>query len=183
VRRPGSGGNVCRTTALQAAQLPARGAAPARRNEEPPVPEELVTDPNIRAEIEALVTEHAWMQDNHQTHRLAELYTEGGRYLGVGPDLVGRAAITAYGARRAGMTQRRARHVVSNLRLVADGPKRIRGGCMVTLFRSDGEALAPADPIAVADAQDVYALCEDGRWRLEERRIVLAFESAAHKAG
>lgn len=143
--------------------------------------ETLITDPKIRCEIEALVTEHAWMQDHHQTHRLAELYTEDGRYLGVGPDLIGRGAITAYGEKRASMTQRRARHLVSNLRLVADGAKRIRGGCMVTLFRSDGEALTPAEPIAVADAQDIYVLCDDGKWRLQERRIVLAFESEAHR--
>lgn len=145
------------------------------------MPSELITDPKIRSEIEALVTEHAWMQDNHQTQRLAELYAEDGRYLGVGPNLVGSEAITAYGRKRAGMTQRRARHVVSNLRLVADGPKRIRGGCIITLFRSDGEALAPAEPIAVADAQDIYVQCDDGKWRLQERRIVLAFESEAHR--
>jgi 1,2-phenylacetyl-CoA epoxidase PaaB subunit len=49
------------------------------------------------------------------------------------------------------------------------------------LFRSTGPELAPAEPIALADAQDIYRLDEDDVWRIEERRIVLSFESEAHR--
>jgi hypothetical protein len=144
--------------------------------------DQLVIDPQLRSEIEALITEHAWLLDHHESDQLAELYAENGRLLGVGADRVGREAIAAYGRERAAMKDRRARHVWTNLRLVKDRPKRMRGGCTMTLFRSVGPALGTADPIAVADAQDIYVRCDDGRWRLEERRIVLAFESAGHKS-
>lgn len=37
--------------------------------------------------------------------------------------------------------------------------------------------------IAVADCLEKYEKCADGRWRIAERKIVLVFESEAHKAG
>jgi ketosteroid isomerase-like protein len=144
--------------------------------------DKIVIDPAIRAEIEALIVEHAWRVDHHQCHDLADLYTEDGRFLGAGPDKIGRAAIEAYGRERAAMTKRQARHVCTNFRMIWDGPDRIRGGCVITLFRSDGEVMGTADAVAVADAEDIYAKCPDGRWRIQQRRIVLAFESAAHRA-
>nr|WP_281722848.1 nuclear transport factor 2 family protein [Nitrosomonas nitrosa] len=146
-------------------------------------PSHLVIDPRTRGEIEALVVEHAWLIDNHQSERLADLYTEDGRLLGVGPDKIGREALLAYGRDRAKMTKRTARHVVSNLRLIPESPKRIRGSNVVTLFRADGEAIATADPIGVADSFEIYVQGDDGRWRIAERKIVIVFESEAHKAG
>lgn len=140
-------------------------------------------DPQTRAEIEALVVEHAWLIDHHQSEKLADLYTEDGRLLGVGPDRIGREAILAYGRDRAKMTKRTARHVITNLRLVKDGPKRIRGTNIVTLFRSDGDTIGHPDPIGVADCYETYVQGDDGRWRIAERKVVIVFESEAHKAG
>src|SRR5579863_9927677 len=51
-----------------------------------------IIDPQIRSEIEALVVEHAWRLDHHQSGSLAELYTDDGRLLGIGPDRIGREA-------------------------------------------------------------------------------------------
>lgn len=145
--------------------------------------EKLVIDPAVRAEIETLTLEHSWLVDNNESERIAELYTENGRLLGVGPDKVGRKALTDYGTERAGMKKRTARHVVSNLRLIRESETRINGSSTITLFRADGEERAPADPIAVADCLEKYEKCAGGRWRIAERRIVLVFESEAHKAG
>ena len=50
----------------------------------------------------------------------------------------------------------------------------------ITLFRHDGPG-GPAEPCAVADAYDIYVRGDDGRWRLDERRLELVFESEAHK--
>lgn len=138
-------------------------------------------DANTRAEIEALVIEHAYLLDHHQSEKLAELYTEDGKMHGIGPAQVGRAALMEYGKKRAAMRVRRARHVVSNLRLVADGPDRIRGALVITLFRTDGPGMGAADPVAVADANDTYVRGTDGRWRIAERKLSLAFESEAHR--
>nr|ART40129.1 K166 [uncultured bacterium] len=139
-----------------------------------------VIDANTRAEIEALVIEHAYLLDHHQSEKLADLYTEDGKMHGIGPTQQGRAALLEYGKKRAAMKERQARHVCSNLRLVADGPDRIRGSLIITLFRTDGPAMGTADPVAVADANDIYVR-KDGRWRIAERRLSLAFESEAHR--
>lgn len=141
----------------------------------------LVTHPAIRCEIEALIFEHAWMLDHHQSNQLADLYTDDGRLTGIGPDRVGHEAIASYGSDRAKMTERKARHVCTNIRLLKDGPKRIRSLCTITLFRSDGDEMGTADPVALADAEDVFVLCDDDRWRFESRHLILTFESEAHR--
>ena len=142
----------------------------------------LVIDPAIRCAIEALITEHAWMLDHHKSDRLGELYVESGRMSGISPERNGRDEIVAYGRERAKMTERKARHVTSNIRLLHDGPKRVSSLCTITLFRCDGDNFGPADPVALADAQDVFVHCDDGQWRFESRHLVLTFESEAHRS-
>lgn len=141
-----------------------------------------VLDPAIRAELEALIAEHAYRLDFHLSENLGELYMSDGRLLGAGPDCIGREAVNEYGRGRAAMRDRRARHVCSNFRFSHDAPDRIKGTCFIMLFRSVGASLAPAEPIALADAHDIYRRDADGAWRIEERRIVLSFESEAHRA-
>jgi len=141
-----------------------------------------VVDPTIRAEWEALIAEHAYRLDFHVSENLGELYTIDGRLLGAGPDCIGREAVNEYGRGRAAIKDRRARHVCTNFRFVQESSERIKGTCFIMLFRSVGAALAPAEPIALADAHDIYSREADGMWRIEERRIVLSFESDAHRA-
>lgn len=140
-----------------------------------------VVDPAIRAELEALIAEHAYRLDFHESENLGDLYTPNGRLIGAGPDCIGREAVNEYGRGRAAMKDRRARHVCTNFRFVQDSADRIRGTCFIMLFRSVGAALAAAEPIALADAEDIYRLDADGAWKIEERRIVLSFESEAHR--
>jgi hypothetical protein len=142
----------------------------------------IVKDPSTRAEIEALIVEHSWMLDNHESGGLGALYTEDGRLTGIGPDRIGREAIAAYGRERATMTGRRARHVNTNMRMLKDGPDRVLCLCTITLFRCDGDAMGSADPVALADAEDVLVLGGDGCWRFQERHLVLTFESEAHRS-
>lgn len=144
--------------------------------------ETLVTDARIRNEIEVLITEHAWLIDNHKCQTIAELYTEDGKMVGAGHDTVGRAAITEWGINRAKMSQRKARHVLSNMRLESIGPKLMRGTTVVTLYRYDGPGAGKPEAVAIADLQDTYELCDDGRWRIKVRDIKEIFESDALKA-
>jgi len=54
-------------------------------------------------------------------------------------------------AAAAQMKERTARHVCSNLRLVADGPDRVNGSLTITLFRHDGPGMGTADPVAAQE--------------------------------
>jgi len=139
-------------------------------------------DAQTRSDIENLIYEHAWLLDHHESARLADLYVENGRLVGIGMNHQGREAIAAYGAKRAQMTERTARHSCSNLRLQSVGPNRVEGKLMITLFRHDGPGGLP-NPNALADAHDTYVRGADGKWRFEERRLELVFESEAHKHG
>jgi SnoaL-like domain len=138
-------------------------------------------DAQVRSDIEALIFEHAWLIDHHQSARLADLYTENGRLTGIGLNHVGRQAIRKYGEDRARMTDRIARHVYGNLRLIPLSTDRVEGHVTITLYRHDGPGGLP-EANAMADAHDIYVRGEDGCWLIEERRLDLVFESEAHKA-
>jgi hypothetical protein len=138
-------------------------------------------NPWIRAELEALIAEHAYRIDFYLSDDLGELYTEDGCLYGAGPDWIGREAVNEYGRSRAVAKDRRARHVCTNFRFSQVSSDTIRGICFIMLFRSGSASLAPAEPIALADAHDIYKKCADGSWRIQERRIVLSFESEAHR--
>lgn len=141
----------------------------------------VTVDAQVRHEIESLVYEHAWLLDNHESERLADLYLEDGRLYGIGPERRGAAALNAYGKERAAMTDRTARHVCTNLRLAPLEDGRIRGHVMITLYRHDGPGPGPAEACALADAHDIYGRDAQGRWKLAERRLELIFESESHK--
>jgi hypothetical protein len=79
------------------------------------------------------------------------------------------------------MTTRKARHVCANMRLEPVATDCIRGTVLHVLFRCDGDGPGAPDPIAVGDWEDVYRRDKEGRWRYAERRVVLVFESKAHR--
>jgi hypothetical protein len=136
-------------------------------------------DAQVRSDIEALIYEHAWLIDHHQSERLAELYTETGRIAGI-LNYSGRDEIAKYGAERATMTGRIARHLYSNLRLIPLSKDRVEGHVTITLYRHDGPGGLP-EASGIADAHDIYVRGADGRWQFEERRLELIFESEAHR--
>ena len=131
-------------------------------------------EPMARQAIEQLVAEHAWLIDHGQAERIAALYTADARVLGIGPDKVGRAAIQAWAAERQAMTERRSRHVQTNLRLVAVSADEYRGTVVLTLYRHDGATFAGPVPLMVAEYDDVYRR-EEGVWRFAERRLSVLF--------
>ncbi len=127
-----------------------------------------------RLAIEALVTEHAWLIDHGEAHRLPELYTEDARVLGIGPDKNGRAAIAVWAQERAAMTDRRSRHVQTNVRLVFRSADEVEGTVVLSLYRHDGAGAGPAQALMVAEYEDRYRRGTDG-WRFSERRLTVLF--------
>ncbi len=131
--------------------------------------------PDVRAAIAVLVTEHTWLIDHGRADEISALYTEDGKMLGVGPDLVGREAIAVWSEKRAAMRDRTSRHCCTNLRLVPVSEHEVRGTMILTVFRHDGTGSGPALPLLVGDYDDLYRRGADGTWRFAERRITPAF--------
>jgi hypothetical protein len=133
-----------------------------------------IADETFRA-VEQLIQRHAWLIDHGHADRVPELYTEDARLTGIGPDKIGRRAITQWADQRAAMKERRSRHVQTNIVLEELSPSLIRGTVILTLFRHDGSADAPSAPMLVGEYDDTYALCADGLWRIGERHLTILF--------
>jgi uncharacterized protein (TIGR02246 family) len=133
-----------------------------------------------RAEIEDLIYTHSWLLDHGRGEEIIDLYTDDGVMAGVGPERVGRAGILEYA--RARKPSRTARHVCTNLRLRAVDPDHVTGTFIITLYRSDDCPPRDATPIALADIDDEYLRCDDGRWRIARRQVSISFEAEAHRA-
>jgi uncharacterized protein (TIGR02246 family) len=131
----------------------------------------------LRLEIEALNAEFAYLIDHDQSERVADLFTEDGVYgRSTGERSEGRAAIRESYRARAAHGVRTARHLFSNLRLVVESDRRVRGTVVLTLYAADGPPPHPADPMLVADYDDVYERGDDGKWRYRERIITWLFK-------
>lgn len=123
----------------------------------------------IRSEIEALIAEFAYRIDHGMSETVADLFTPDGWYgRPDGAKSVGRAAIRAAYAERAGRGERTARHIFTNLRLTIDSAEAAHGTTILLLFAGDGPPLLPARPMLVQDYNDEYRL-EDGQWRFAAR--------------
>ena len=133
---------------------------------------------DVRACIEELVHEHAWLIDHGRAAEVVELYAEDARIVGIGPDKVGRSQIAAWAQQRAAMHERRSRHSQTNIRLEALAPDRIAGTVLLTLYRHDGEGPRPAAPLLVGEFVDVYVKDGDGRWLIGKRELLILFGGA-----
>jgi hypothetical protein len=137
-----------------------------------------------RADIEALNAEFAWLIDRGDSSKVADLFIEAGRYgRSTGETSVGRDEIRlAYSARIA-RGPRTSRHVFTNLRLEQIAPGRVRGTLILTLYARDALPPIPAQVLFIADYDDIYCLCEDGRWRYESRLVTRVCTSEAMNVG
>lgn len=129
-----------------------------------------------RLEIDELNAEFAYLIDNNRSAEVADLFTPQGSYgRSSGERSVGREAIRAAYAGRAGRGPRTARHIFTNLRLTYRDDGLIEGKSILTLYAEDGVPPHVAEPFLIADYDDVYAQGEDGRWRYESRTITWLF--------
>ncbi|MCV9938874.1 nuclear transport factor 2 family protein [Boseaceae bacterium BT-24-1] len=134
--------------------------------------------PQDRAAIEQLIQRHAWLIDHGAADRIGELFAEDAALYGIGPDKLGRAAIAEWGWQRAALTERRSRHLQSNILIEPVAPDAARGWVALTLYRHDGPGEGSATPMLIAEYADRYAREQDGTWLFAERRLTALFGTA-----
>ena len=148
--------------------------------------EERIERALLRAEIEELVVENAYLLDRGRFEEILDTYTEDCEVSRVLPPFtdptkrettLGRRAVAEQYANPAMWppTPRTMRHVVSNLRIESLGEGHAAATVTWTGYRFEGEGLSVANPMAVGDYVDEYRRGDDGRWRIAKRTIVIAF--------
>lgn len=138
----------------------------------------LVLAQGDRLAIERLIQRHAWLIDHGAADRVGDLFAEDAVLYGVGIDKIGREAIAEWGRQRAAMTERRSRHLHSNILIEPVAPDAARGWVGLTLYRHDGPGEGSATPLLIAEYTDRYARAPDGTWLFRERRLAVLFGAA-----
>ncbi len=132
-----------------------------------------VPDFQIRQEIESVLTEWSWLIDHGRAQEASVLFTHDAEQSIAGVTASRIEAIAQGLKRRADMTDRTSRHVISNLRLSMSSEATVEAAWILTLYRSD-DANKPAKPMMVNDVQDTFRK-EAGGWKIRSRKIVPVF--------
>lgn len=133
----------------------------------------------IRLALEDLNAAFTHNLDHGKLDELVDLFTADALYSHAKRRSEGREEIRKLFVAHAAAGVRTVRHLASGLRLQIESPTAARGTSVCLTFAHDGEPPAPhATPHLVADFEDVYRLCEDGRWRFAVRHIQRIFEAA-----
>ena len=121
-----------------------------------------IIDMKTHLAIEDLIHRHPWLIDHGQADEITALFTEDAKLMGIGPDKAGRPAIAAWADARAALSDRRSRHVRSNIVLDEAGPGAVRGTMVLTLYRHDGPGEGSPAPSLIGEYADVYRKEADG---------------------
>jgi ketosteroid isomerase-like protein len=126
----------------------------------------------IRLALEDLNTAFTHYLDHDRLDELVDLFTEDVVYTHGERRSVGREAVQAVFLARAAGGVRTVRHVSSGLRLKIESDSKATGTSVCLTFAYDGPPpVTPATPYLVADFDDEYRRCADGRWRIAVRHI------------
>jgi hypothetical protein len=135
----------------------------------------------IRFALQDLNTAFTYFLDHDRIDDLVDLFTEDAVYTHAERRSEGRAAIRALFTARAAAGVRTCRHLYTGLKLDIENEVSARGASVCMTFAFDGPApVTPATPYLVADFDDVYRLCADGKWRIAARAIHRIFVCAAN---
>ena len=138
----------------------------------------------LRAEIEELLIETAYLLDRGRFDELVGHYTDECEIVRPLPPFTGaeqgvihgRAALAeSYAGPEWPRTPRTMRHVITNMRVEVMAAGRVRSVCTWTGYRYEGSGLSVSSPMAVGDYEDELCRESDGCWRIDRRRIVIAF--------
>lgn len=125
--------------------------------------------------VQQAVAEHAFRNDHGQADRLHELVVEDYRSTGPMGEMVGRAALAAWGAKRV-LNPSQVRHVVSNVRVFREEDGALASTSYYVAFRDSGAN--PASPASMGEYHDTWVEV-DGRLLLARRTVVPVFADAA----
>ena len=132
----------------------------------------------IERACQRLVTLYCHHVDHGEAARVAELFSQNGRWVSPQITMDGMEEIRRGFALRQANRERMSRHVCNNFHLEIESPDRARGCVYLTLYRYDGEperALSPLEgPELVGEYRDVVVRTQEG-WRFESREIVVSF--------
>ena len=135
----------------------------------------------IRLALEDLNTDYTHFLDHNRIEDLVGLFTEDAIYTHAARRSEGRAAIRALFEARAAAGVRTWRHLSAGLKLHIESEEAARGSSVCLTFAFDGPPpVVPATPYLVADFEDVYRRCPDGRWRIAVRHIHRIFAAAGN---
>jgi hypothetical protein len=132
---------------------------------------------------ERLIVEYARRVDFGESRRIADLFTEDGRWEGTDLVLDGRAAIRDWFEERERLTRRVSRHVCTNIAVEVLSPAEARSLCYLVNYRHDraeGDVAMPVPaehPKYVGELRDTFRRTADG-WRFSSRVVTVAFVRA-----
>jgi hypothetical protein len=135
----------------------------------------------IRLALEDLNAAFTHHLDHNEIENLVGLFTIDALYTHGTRRSTGRAEIDAVFRKRQAAGPRTARHIYSGLRISIEDERHATGHSVCLSFAQDGLPPLPAIPFLVADFDDVYVRCEDGRWRFRERHITRVFVGASNE--
>ncbi len=135
----------------------------------------------IRLAIEDLNTDFNHYLDHGDIDKLLDLFTDDVYYTHGDRRSNGRHELEQVFRRRTAAGPRTSRHLSSGLKIEIESAERARGTSVCATFAADGlPPLSPAIPTLVADFEDLYVKCTDGRWRIKERHIRRIFVDPAN---
>jgi len=147
-------------------------------------PDDAAARAALRAEIEELLIETAYLLDRSRFDELVEHYTDDCEITRPLPPFTtaqtgvirGRTGLAqSYAGPEWPRTPRTMRHVITNVRLTPLADGRIASTSTWTGYRHEGSGLSVSRPMAVGDYEDELRRDADGRWRIHRRKIVIAF--------
>jgi hypothetical protein len=131
---------------------------------------------NIELALRRLNADFCYYLDHRDTDRLVDLFTAGARYSHGERLSEGRDAIADLFDHRHAAGVRTARHLQSGLRIDIRDSHSATGSSVCATFAADElPPIFTATPHLVADFEDEYERCDDGRWRISRRHIERIF--------
>lgn len=146
---------------------------------------ELHVDDELR--LIRLVNELLWRMDHGRVDTVYELFAEDGVLQGPrwGEPVVGRSAVREWGrASKPSLEKWSSLRVVSNLRLLADGPDRVEGTFVQTVYLDEvgsSKGIGSSVPALVADAALSCVRTDEG-WRIASIAAETRFARAERDA-
>lgn len=136
----------------------------------------------VRLALEDLNNDFCYFLDHGLVDELVDLFCEDAIYTHGERQSCGQNEIRQLFAGRKGAKGRTSRHILSGLRLEITGDFHARGKSVcLTFAENSSPPVTPATPYLVADFDDEYRLCSDGRWRIEKRHIERIFIACENK--